>query len=139
MFSLFSVKIGNLTNIYLYRLFLGAKRVFALTAIVLDLCFFVCFIAVVILTRHGADKCRGIVDTPLGKAPSNESAPGAGTYHYVCGLNSAAFAVAIINMLLFLISAPLQFLMMRHHERDQGIATTSTMKQTGGRSRWRRW
>lgn len=110
----------------LRRLFLGAKRIFALTAIVLDFCFFCCFIAVIILTRHGASSCSGIVDTPLGRAPSNASAPGAGHYSYVCGLNTACFALAIINMVLFLISAPLQFLMMRHHQREQ-IPKTSKL------------
>lgn len=57
----------------------------------------------VILTRYSTDKCSGLVKTLLSTVLSDESTLGAGSYYYVYGLNSAAFALAIINILLFLV------------------------------------
>ena len=92
--------------------FLGGLSFFALLAIVLDVCFVGCMIAIAVLTRDGADSCTGFVNTPLGNGPSNSKDPGYGqggfgfgsnrnlTYapnlHLACRLNTAAFAVSII-------------------------------------------
>ena len=115
--------------------FLGGISFFALLAIVLDFCFFGAFIALAILTRHGASSCNGNVNTPLGSGPANRSNPGYGkngfgfgngetiTYFprlgFACRLNSAAFAVSIIGAFLFLVSLLLQLGLARHHRKEK--------------------
>ena len=70
-------------------------------------------IAIAVMTRHGADSCKGTVNTPLGTGPVNSQAAGYGKNGFgfgggenvtylpklglACRLNSAAFAVSIIG------------------------------------------
>merc|ERR1711964_414663 len=84
----------------LLTLFLGGIRFFAFIAIVLDICFVGCFAAIAYYTRHGANACKGVVNTPLGTGLSGEAAPGAGDWGYV----------SIVNIFLFLVTAAVQFL-----------------------------
>ncbi|RMZ90482.1 hypothetical protein DV736_g2268, partial [Chaetothyriales sp. CBS 134916] len=119
---------------------LGGVRVFGAIAVLLDILFTGAFIVVAWYTRHGANKCRGIVNTPLGTAPSNESAPGAGHYGYVCRLNTACFAMAVLNILLFLITAAWQILLVHHHKKEKRYGPGPSNDYTSGSSPafWRR-
>ncbi|EXJ55467.1 hypothetical protein A1O7_08394 [Cladophialophora yegresii CBS 114405] len=125
----------------LFTLFLGGITFFALIAIILDLCFVGCFAAIAYYTRHGANKCRGIVNTPLGFGPDGEAAPGAGDWGYVCSLNTACFAMAILNIFLFLVTAIVQVLLARHHKKEKRFGPSPKNNYTKGTGRapfWKR-
>ncbi|KAK6384920.1 hypothetical protein LTS17_002483 [Exophiala oligosperma] len=126
----------------LLTLFLGAIRFFAAIAIFLDICFVGCFAAIAYYTRHGANSCKGFVNTPLGRGADNQDAPGAGDWGYVCSLNTAVFAVALVNVFLFLITAIVQFLLARHHQKEKRFGPSPSNNYTSGTGRrrpfWRR-
>ena len=105
----------------LLTIFLGGLAFFAFLAVILDICFIGCYIAIAWFNRGGAGSCSGNVNTVLGSGPSNSNSPGYGangfgfggnqnvTYapnlHRACRLETAVFAVAIINIFLFIITA----------------------------------
>lgn len=124
----------------IFILFLGGKSFFGFLALVLDICFAGCFAAVAYYTRHGANSCSGVVNTPLGEAPSNAAAPGAGDYGYVCSLNTAVFAVSVLNIFLFLVSAAWNILMVRHHKKDKRFGPSPANNYTSGSRKpfWKR-
>merc|ERR1712169_102408 len=125
----------------LLTLFLGGIRFFAFIAIVLDICFVGCFAAIAYYPRHGANACKGVVNTPLGTGLSGEAAPGAGDWGYVCSLNTACFAVSIVNIFLFLVTAAVQFLLARHHQKEKRYGPSPSNNYTSGTGRrpfWKR-
>merc|ERR1712000_547788 len=125
----------------LLTLFLGGIRFFAFIAIVLDICFVGCFAAIAYYTRHGANACKGVVNTPLGTGLGGEAAPGAGDWGYVCSLNTACFAVSIVNIFLFLVTAAVQFLLARHHQKEKRYGPSPSNNYTSGTGRrpfWKR-
>lgn len=83
-------------------------------AIVLDIAFAGCFVAIAYFSRGGAGSCTGEVRTPLGNGPSDSDAEGYGkdgfgfgnggnaTYrpslYRACKLETAVFAVSILAM-----------------------------------------
>jgi hypothetical protein len=89
-------------------------------------------VAIAILTRDGASSCKGNVRTPLGNGPA-DSKEGFGSNNQgnqvtysaslgtTCNLNTACFAVAIIGAFLFLISALVQMLLMKHHKKEKAF------------------
>ncbi|RMZ76491.1 hypothetical protein DV738_g4957, partial [Chaetothyriales sp. CBS 135597] len=124
----------------LLTFFLGGVRVFGAIAILLDILFAGAFIVVAWYTRHGANSCQGVVNTPLGSAPSNSSAPGAGSYGFVCRLNTAVFAVSVLNIFLFIITALWQALLIHNHKKEKRYGPGPSNNYTSG-SRpafWRR-
>jgi len=125
---------GALYTIFgiIFTLCLGGVAFFGFLAVVLDICFAGCFAAIAYYTRHGASRCSGVVNTPLGTAPSNESAPGAGNYGYVCSLNTAAFAVSIVNIILFLITAAWSVILVRHHKKEKRFGPSPSNNYTSG-------
>ncbi|ETN41637.1 uncharacterized protein HMPREF1541_03573 [Cyphellophora europaea CBS 101466] len=122
----------------LFTLCLGGNIFFGFLAVLLDIAFAGCFAAIAYYARHGANKCRGIVNTPLGTAPASEEAPGAGSYGYVCSLNTAVFAVAIVNIFLFLITAAWQVMLVRHHKKEKRFGPSPKNNYTSG-SRGKFW
>jgi len=125
----------------LFTLFLGGITFFALIAIFLDLCFVGCFAAIAYYTRHGANSCKGVVNTPLGQGLSSESALGVGDWGYVCSLNTACFAMAVFSAFLFLITAVVQFMLARHHKTEKRYGPSPKNNYTKGVGRtpfWRR-
>lgn len=125
----------------LFTLCLGGISFFAFIAIILDLCFVGCFAAIAYYTRHGANSCSGVVNTPLGVGLSSQEAPGAGDWGYVCSLNTACFAMAILNIFLFLITAIVQFMLGRHHKTEKRYGpgpSNNYTKGTGRRPFWKR-
>lgn len=123
----------------IFTLCLGGIAVFGFLAVFLDICFAGCFAAIAYYTRHGANSCTGIVNTPLGSAPSNESAPGAGHYGYVCSLNTAVFAVSILNIFLFLITAVLQVFLVKHHRKEKRYGPSPSNNYTAGLGKGKFW
>jgi len=123
----------------LFTLFLGGITFFAFIAIFLDLCFVGCFAAIAYYTRHGANSCKGVVNTPLGQGLSSESAPGAGDWGYVCSLNTACFAMAVFNIFLFLITAVVQFMLARHHKTEKRYGPSPKNNYTKGVGRTPFW
>lgn len=135
--------------------FLGGKSFFAFLAILLDLLFFAAFLALAVLTRDGADSCKGNVQTPLGNGPSNSKDPGYGANGFglgvgenvtyapklglACRLNTAAFAVSIIGAFLFLCSAVLQFWLHRHHKKEKRYGPSPANGYTSGPGKRRFW
>lgn len=82
---------------------LAGVTLFGTVALFLDVCFIGVFVAIAYYSRKGTQSCSGIVDTPFGKGPAKSDITiGNGSfqpdYSRVCGLQSAALAVAIIAM-----------------------------------------
>jgi hypothetical protein len=87
---------------------LGGKTFFALLGLIFNVLCCGAMIAIAVLTRDGASKCSGYVNTPLGNGPARSKegfgstdqgnqityAASLGT---TCRLNTACFAVAIIG------------------------------------------
>jgi hypothetical protein len=141
----------------LLTLFLGGITFFAFIAVVLDICFIGCYAAIAWFNRSGAGSCTGNVNTVLGSGPSNSRDPGYGqngfgfgshqtvTYQpnlrLACRLETAVFAVAIINIFLFVITAALQVLLVRHHKKEKRYGPSPANNYTSGVRRtpfWRR-
>ncbi|KAJ9658426.1 hypothetical protein H2198_003710 [Neophaeococcomyces mojaviensis] len=134
---------------------LGGNAFFGFLAVFLDLCFIGGFIAVAWFTRHGANSCTGVVQTPLGSGQSNSNAPGYGangfgfgsnqnsTYfpnlHLACRLNTVVFAVSIIAIFLFLLTAIWQVLMVRHHKKEKKYGPSPANNYTSGSGRKPFW
>lgn len=125
----------------LFTLCLGGVTFFAAIAVFLDILFAGCFAAIAYYSRHGANSCRGIVNTPLGTGLSSQDAPGAGTWGYVCSLNTACFAVSILAIFLFILTAIVQLLLARHHKKEKRFGPSPSNNYTAGAGRrpfWRR-
>merc|ERR1712058_22066 len=72
---------------------------------------------------------------------SGQAAPGAGDWGYVCSLNTACFAVSIVNIFLFLVTAVVQFLLARHHQKEKRYGPSPSNNYTSGTGRrpfWKR-
>ena len=133
---------------------LGGIAFLAILAIVLDLCFAAAMIAVIVLTRHGASSCKGNVNTPIGSGPAS-STNGFGnngfgtgsqsqtTYSVHLGLackyNTASFACAIIAAFLFLCTAAMQVLLMRHHKKEKRYGPGPSNGYTSGSNKKKRF
>jgi hypothetical protein len=127
-------------------LFLGGIAFFAFIAVLLDIAFVGAFIYVAWETRHGANSCTGYVRTPLGNGQAKAPTPYGNTdwlpnLHQACQLNTATFAVAIILIFLFLITAVLQVLLVRHHKKEKRYGPGPSNNYTSGVGRrpfWKR-
>lgn len=113
---------------------LGGVTFFGFIAVVLDICFVGCFIAIAILTRDGANSCAGYVQTPLGDGLGDSHGPGyAASLRTACKLNTAVFAVSIIAAVLFFITAFLQIALVRHHKKEKAYGPGPNNNYTSGR------
>ncbi|KAI7109718.1 hypothetical protein KC340_g194 [Hortaea werneckii] len=129
---------------------LGGISFLAFIAIVLDICFVGCMIAIAVLTRDGASSCTGNVQTPLGDGAADSSTGGFGqggfgtssgegenvTYSVslgtACQLNTAVFAVSIIGAFLFLCTAAMQIALVRHHKKEKRYGPSPSNNYTSG-------
>ena len=132
---------------------LGGISFFGFLAIVLDVCMIGAFIAMAILTRDGADSCKGNVQTPLGNGPANNQGSGYGSNGFgfgsgeystyfpnlglACKLNTAAFAVSIIGAVLFIFTALMQVALVRHHKKEKRFGPSPDNNYTSGSGRRR--
>ncbi|KAJ6164702.1 hypothetical protein N7470_003374 [Penicillium chermesinum] len=115
---------------------LGGVAFFAFLGVVFDVPFMGAMIAVAILTRHGVNKCSGIVDTPVGKGNANDDSPSDLRYRTACRLEKAVFAVSIIGIFFFLVSVFFQVLLARHHKREKRFGPSPANGYTSGSRRW---
>lgn len=131
---------------------LGGIAVLAFTAIVLDVLFAAAMVAVAVMTRDGADSCSGTVQTPIGNGPASATGGygqggfgadgGENTTYKVhlglaCKYNSAAFACSIICAILFLCTAAMQLLLVRHHKKEKRFGPSPDNNYTSGYSKKR--
>lgn len=88
-------------------------------------------VAIAVLTRKGAGKCSGNVNTPLGTGLSSSKTTSIklGT---ACTLNKAVFAVAIAGAVIFLITALMQILLARHHKKEKAYGPSPSNNYTSG-------
>lgn len=132
----------------LFVLCLAGSAIFGAIAIILDVCFIGAFIAVAWFTRYGADNCNGFVRTPLGNGQSNtnyaENNP-AVTYPLsldtACKLNTAVFAVSIIGIFLFLLTAIYQVFLIKRGKKEKRYGPSPANNYTSGSGRrpfWKR-
>ncbi|KAL1615964.1 hypothetical protein SLS56_011612 [Neofusicoccum ribis] len=126
---------------------LGGVRILAVLGMILDVAFAGGFIAIAVLTRDGAKKCTGIVDTPLGRGNA-ETGEGFGDngfgtsggeqvtyqarYGTVCRYNKVCFAVSIIGAFLFLIAAICQFWFTRRAQKEKRYGPSPANNYTSG-------
>ena len=129
----------------LLTLFLGGVSFFAFLAVVIDVCFIGCYVAITILTRHGAGSCSGFVRTPLGDGQANTRGSGTGNsvwvpnLHRACKLETAVFAVAVLNIFLFIISAIVQVLLAKHHRKEKKFGPGPSNNYTSGSGKTPFW
>ena len=88
----------------IFTIYVGRIWFLAAITMLLDLFFAVGFVAIAIMTRHGAGSCTGHVDTPFGSGDvekNNEGSEHNFTYFpklsLVCKLQKGTFAVSIIG------------------------------------------
>jgi len=126
----------------------GGIAVFALIALILDIGFTGAFIYVAWKTRGGAHSCRGYVNTPFGSGEANTNkqitAPDGGvtalpSLHTACELEKACFAVAIIAIIFFLLSAFVELLLMKNHRKEKRFGPSPGNNYTAGTGRRRFW
>lgn len=118
---------------------LGGFGFFALFAVALDVAFVGAFAFVVWETRNGAGSCDGNVETPFGNGDAN-STPTAGKdggtalpkLGMACRLETAAFAVSVVAIAFFLLSAFVEVLLWRNHKRESRFGPSPANNYTGG-------
>ncbi|GAM83473.1 hypothetical protein ANO11243_014610 [Dothideomycetidae sp. 11243] len=126
---------------------LGGVSFFGFIAVILNVLFCGGFIAIAILTRQGAHKCAGTVNTPLGSGNvhdgsgfgsngfgtgNNEKVTYQVTYGTACRYNKAVFACAIIGAGIFLILALVQIALVRHHKKEKAYGPSPANNYTSG-------
>ncbi|KAI4801244.1 hypothetical protein E4T44_11647 [Aureobasidium sp. EXF-8845] len=105
---------------------LAGITAFSILGLLFDILCLGGFIAIAVLTREGAHSCSGFVRTPLGNGPAANAIPFTeGRHNYnpslrsACKLNTAVFALAIIGAVLFLLTAIMQLVLMKHHKKEK--------------------
>ena len=127
---------------------LGGISFFAFIGLVLDVLFIGAMIAIAVMTRHGANSCKGFVRTPLGDGQASSKTGGFGangfgtgngenvtysvTLRTACKLNTACFAVAIIAAFFFLLTAIMQIFLTRHHKKEKRYGPSPSNNYTSG-------
>lgn len=81
--------------------FLGGIIVFAFLAILLDVLFIGCFVAIAIFTKGSVQNCAGVTSSTTGLNIGDLNIDASGDQSYadkLCNLEKAAFILAIINV-----------------------------------------
>ena len=125
---------------------LGGITVLAFTAIVIDVLLCGGMIAIAILLRHGLGKCNGQARNPVDFISPGFNGFGEGSssggkhnityaakYTTTCGLNKAAFAVAVIGAFLFLVTAAFQVQLARSHKKEKRFGPGPDNNYTSGK------
>ncbi|KAH9901869.1 hypothetical protein F4778DRAFT_781755 [Xylariomycetidae sp. FL2044] len=105
-------------------------------AIVLDIAFAGAFVYVAVANRGGASSCNGNnLNTPFGTGNArdtilnNDDLP---TFHTVCQMESAVLAVSIVAIILFLLSAVVEFVLVRHRRKENRFGPSPANNYTSG-------
>ncbi|KAI1325342.1 hypothetical protein F5Y16DRAFT_378147 [Xylariaceae sp. FL0255] len=105
-------------------------------AIVIDIAFVGAFIYVAQANRGGASSCKGQVSTPFGSGAANDKFMNKEpTYGVMCRMESAVLAVSIVAIFFFLISAFLEFLLVRHRRKENRFGPSPDNNYTSGYGR----
>jgi len=127
---------------------LGGLSIFAFLALILDIAFLGAFIYIAWENRHGADSCRGYVRTPFGNgqsssttvsAPNSKGITDLPSLHTACKLETAVFAVALVAIFFFLISAFLEYALYRSHKKEKAFGPGPNNGYTAGSPRRKFW
>lgn len=134
---------------------LGGVTVFSILGFIMDILFVIAFIAIAVMTRNGASKCTGYVYTPLGDGDANNQAGGYGSGGFgsgnnenvtyavrlstACRLNTAAFAVSIVAIIFFIITAFMQLGLIRSHRREKRYGPSPSNGYTSGSGKRKFW
>ncbi|ELR08065.1 hypothetical protein VC83_01594 [Pseudogymnoascus destructans] len=127
---------------------LGGFRWFAFLAIILDVAFVGAFAYIAWETRHGVTSCTGQVETPFGNGDANSKPPGGKggvtalpDLGSVCTLEKVSFAVSIVAIGFFLLSAFAEILLWKHHKREKRFGPSPANNYTTGSApvKWKFW
>lgn len=119
---------------------LGSLAFFAFVAIVVDIVFAAAFIALTVLTDGGNTNCSALPPGSSGIYNDTNTVVDVDgdQAKRICALYKATFVLAICEIVLFIISAIVQFAMgRRHHQREKRRGVTHTSAGPAyGRRRW---
>jgi len=120
--------------------FLGGIGAFAIIAVILDLCFVGCFVAIAVLTRGGDNNCSALTsEDPLLVGGQGFGDPNTVSYapttYRACNLMKASFAMAIAAAILFVLSIPMQLAIAAHHRREKRAGRDTSFKTMFGKDR----
>ncbi|KAG9232110.1 hypothetical protein BJ875DRAFT_486397 [Amylocarpus encephaloides] len=127
---------------------LGGIAIWSIIAIVLDVAFAGAFIYLAYATRHGANSCSGIVNTPLGIGNADGSDHvnngedrfvNLPKFRTACKLNTACFAVSIIGLVFFCISIFVEIALMKHHKKQKAYGPSPANNYTSGAPKRKFW
>jgi len=109
-------------------------------AIALDICFVGAFVYVAVANRQGASSCRGHVNTAFGSGsadsdvhdPSNSGWTALPSLREACRMQTACLAVAIVGILFFILSAIVEFALVRHRRKEKRFGPGPDNNYTDG-------
>ncbi|CAJ2507729.1 Uu.00g089150.m01.CDS01 [Anthostomella pinea] len=103
-------------------------------AIILDIAFIGAFIYVAQANRGGASSCRGNVDTPFGnnRPAGDRLGNGLPSYRTICQMETAVLAVSIVAIVFFLLSAIVEFVLVRHRRKERRFGPSPNNNYTSG-------
>ncbi|KAK3325511.1 hypothetical protein B0H66DRAFT_126958 [Apodospora peruviana] len=109
--------------------------------IFLDICFLATFIYIAAATRGGASSCNGVVHTVFGTGDANTNVADNGeggiitalpNLRQACQMETACLAVAIVGIFFFLLSALLEFALVRHRRKEKRYGPSPVNDYTSG-------
>lgn len=101
-------------------------------AIVLDVAFVGAYIYVAQANRGGASSCTGTVDTPFGSGDANDTPPNLPSFRQICQMENAVFAVSIVAIIFFIISALVEIILVRHRRKEARFGPSPANNYTSG-------
>ncbi|KAI0157639.1 hypothetical protein GGR57DRAFT_460508 [Xylariaceae sp. FL1272] len=103
-------------------------------AIVLDIAFVGAFVYVAQAVRGGGSSCKGTVNTPFGNKPATDDITNgeSPTYGSICKMETAVLAVSIVAIIFFIISALLEFVLVRHRRKEARFGPSPANNYTSG-------
>ncbi|KAI1341996.1 hypothetical protein F5Y15DRAFT_329991 [Xylariaceae sp. FL0016] len=104
-------------------------------AIVLDICFIGAFIYIAQANRGGASSCTGTVSTPFGNKPASDQVGDGPSYQSLCKMESAVLAVSIVAIIFFILSALIEFVLVRHRRKEARFGPSPANNYTSGYAR----
>jgi len=127
---------------------LGGVTFFSFLGMLLDVAFAGAFIYVAWATRGGASSCKGNVNTPFGSGNTNvDNTVPTGqngftklpSLHAACKLETATFAIAIVAVIFFLLSIPIELALARHRKKERAFGPSPNNGYTAGTPKRRFW
>jgi len=120
--------------------FIGGFGFFAFLAFILDIAFVGGFIYIAYENRSGASSCTGNVNTPFGSGDVSTTTTGSlPTLRTGCKMQTASFAVSIVAILFFLLSALVEIALWRHHKSEKKYGPGPANGYTAGSGSRKFW